>query len=423
MVFHVRDSLAVVSVSELERWSACITGSDTVRYSLEQGDFHFFEKLQLLPDIENRRNLLGHGSYGSVYQGLDPISGEPIAIKTVSTANVWEEASFLKKCAGHRNFIKLRGTLAGALPGSSCLLLEYAHWDLRDFARHTTSSTLRMRFICRELLRGAAFMHARGIIHRDIKPDNILVRVEQGSKYLRVCYSDFGLSWQCAPGSSSSFITTDTPELITTLNYRAPELLCELPVYDRSIDIWSLGVTLAEVALEGRLLFTGKHPEEILACVIQEIGPLPKLLADTQCGIKAMCLVNTNGTKYVPLRNRLPDTPASAKFIDFIHKLLKYEATERCTARKAMSHAWVSSASVQREQTWNAPLPLLLFASAHETYRRAHELYTRKCDRTFEEVFEHVQCNRAKVGLVMYDNCEHSELKAAFFAAINARIS
>lgn len=174
-----------------------------------------------------------------------------------------------------------------------------------------------------QMFRSLAYIHATGICHRDIKPQNLLLDPATG--VLKLC--DFG---------SAKVLVAGEPNVayICSRYYRAPELIFGATDYTCAIDVWSTGCVMAELIL-GHPLFPGESGVDQLVEIIKILG------TPTREQIRAM---NPNYTEF-----RFPSikahpwskvfrSRAAADALDLIGKLLDYTPTARLTAIEAMAH-------------------------------------------------------------------------------------
>lgn len=134
----------------------------------------------------------------------------------------------------HPNIIKLLGIEYG--DGQICIEMPYFSLGMRHYC-HTENTEATIRQLSLGIAGGLAYMHARGVIHCDLKPDNIYVTLGEGDE-IQPIIADFGTSMlDCSPRTSHD---------IQTPLYRAPEMT--IGAYPRpAIDIWSFGVILLEL--------------------------------------------------------------------------------------------------------------------------------------------------------------------------------
>lgn len=198
---------------------------------------------------QNYKNiyLLGSGSYGSVYSAVlkDGNGSEtPVALKFVKNNHevgchqkILREISYLVELQGCPNVVCLR-RVHFDFPGTVILEMELLHTDLRKFMYRRANLTPEMRsYIISGILRGLISCHKRGIVHADLKPENVCFDAEANVKII-----DFGISRKITAGD----VVSKTREKIQTAWYRAPELFwkegtCSYASFSNRIDMWSLG--------------------------------------------------------------------------------------------------------------------------------------------------------------------------------------
>ena len=129
------------------------------------------------------------------------------------------------------------------------------------------------RFVVHQLLCGLRDVHAINAVHRDIKPGNILVRVNGNGQPYEVKLADFGLA---RPLDTSYRHDGYLTNAVSTRWYRAPELLLGTASYTNAVDIWSVGCVLAEFLLRGTTLFPGVNDTDQLQRICHMLGVMPR---------------------------------------------------------------------------------------------------------------------------------------------------
>jgi DNA-binding NarL/FixJ family response regulator/predicted Ser/Thr protein kinase len=217
--------------------------------------------------------LIGSGAVGRVYLGRDRQTGEPVAIKELmsdwvahapdSVERFRREGEALRKL-NHPNIVKVLATLEE--DGQHYLVMEYVGGgSLADLLKRQPQLPIQQVLsIGLELSDALSRAHHLEIIHRDIKPGNILL-AEDGTPHL----TDFGLAHL---GSYPALTTAG--QLLGTFQYLSPEACTNQPL-DARADIWSFGVVLFEM-LTGQLPFDGDSPIEIIYAIqnlpVPEVG-------------------------------------------------------------------------------------------------------------------------------------------------------
>ncbi len=217
---------------------------------------------------------IGQGGMGDVYRGIDRKTDEMVAIKVLKrkysadpdfAARFMREAKILE-ALDHPNIVRLMGSGEAE---------EYLYFAMPFISGRTLRARLREEGkldpleaarIAREVCRGLEYAHDKQVIHRDIKPDNIM---EDGKG--RVYLTDFGISKAAAESTM-----TQTGAFMGTPEYMSPEQCGNSKDVDGRSDLYSLGIVLYEM-LTGRVPFTGDIPSLMHSHVYEKPKPVRRL--------------------------------------------------------------------------------------------------------------------------------------------------
>lgn len=238
-----------------------------------------------------------------------------------------------------------------------CLVFESLHMNLREvlkkFGRNVGLNLHAVRTYAQQLLRALKHLRNCGVLHCDIKPDNMLVN--EAKNVLKL--ADFGSA--CFAGENEI-----TPYLVSRF-YRAPEIMLGLP-YDHALDMWSVGCCLYEL-YTGKMLFPGRTNNDMLRLQMELKGPFPKkmlkkaqftdqhfdadfnfcALEDDPVTKKTVKHVITN-VKAKDLGQLLAgagageDPRALAAFRDLLEKMFALDPDKRLTVSQALSQPFIS---------------------------------------------------------------------------------
>jgi serine/threonine protein kinase len=274
---------------------------------------------------------IGEGTYGVVYKAKDKVTGKMIALKKIRLEHEDEgvpstairEISILKELK-HPNVVSLLDIVN--YQNKLYLVFEFLDQDLKKYmdSVQTMDPKLVQSYIY-QLLDGLLFCHKRRILHRDLKPQNLLID-KKGSLKL----ADFGLARAfCVP------LRPYTHEVIT-LWYRAPEILLGSQAYSTPIDIWSAGCIFAELIAK-RPLFPGDSEIDQLYRIFRTLGTPTD---DVWRGCTSLPDYKSNFPKWKPqeLSKVLP--MADHQAIDLLSKMLIYEPYQRISAKEAVKHPY-----------------------------------------------------------------------------------
>ncbi|KAM6307118.1 serine/threonine-protein kinase PAK 1-like [Aegotheles albertisi] len=184
---------------------------------------------------------IGAGAFGTIYTAMDVATGREVAIKQINYQQQPRKERIINEILVMREIKNpnIVGYLDSYLVGEEQIWLVMEYCDggsLRDVLIYFFMEEGQIAAVCRECLQGLEFLHAKGVIHRDIKSENILLGLDGSVKL-----SDFGLCGLITPGQSKRCSTVGTPQ------WMAPEVVTGHE-YGPNVDIWSLGITAIEMA-------------------------------------------------------------------------------------------------------------------------------------------------------------------------------
>lgn len=216
------------------------------------------------------------------------------------------------------------------------LVLPFLRYDFSDLLQEKKLSKPQIKLCLKDLFTALAFVHSKGVIHRDVKPSNILLKSLDGPAYL----SDFGIAWAPeAPGdeAADSKITD-----VGTTCYRPPELLFGNKKYGCSLDLWAAGCTVAEaLSPNHETLFDSGELGSDLA-LIQSI--FKKLGTPTLAmWPEASSLPDWGKVQFYEYPTQSWDIllpQLSEQERDVVDSLVRYESGNRLSASNALQHSY-----------------------------------------------------------------------------------
>jgi serine/threonine protein kinase len=244
------------------------------------------------------------------------------------------------------------------------LIFEYCEQDLKKYMdQHGDRGALEpntVRSFMYQLLKGTAFCHENQVLHRDLKPQNLLIN-RKGELKL----GDFGLA-----RAFGVPVNTFSNEVVT-LWYRAPDVLLGSRTYSTSIDVWSCGCIFAEM-ISGLPLFRGRDNQDQLLHIMRIIGtPTEAQFQKMQRDSPEIQVKPCPRYPKMPFSQVLPK--ASPHAIDLLERLLKFDPAERISAAEALSHPYFTTAT----NPYPAPQPGLMppppFAYPHHGHHQQQQ--------------------------------------------------
>ncbi|KAL5557385.1 hypothetical protein UlMin_039621 [Ulmus minor] len=304
---------------------------------------HYYTMWQTLFEIDTKYvpiKPIGRGAYGIVCSSVNRETNEKVAIKKIN--NVFDNAIDalrtlrelkLLRHIRHENVIALKDVmmpLHRATFKDVYLVYELMDTDLHHIIKSPQPlSGDHCKYFLFQLLRGLKYLHSANILHRDLKPGNLLVNANCD---LKIC--DFGLAR--TGGGNGQFMT----EYVVTRWYRAPELLLCCDNYGTSIDVWSVGCIFAEI-LGRKPIFPGTECLNQLKLIINILGSQREVDLQFIDNPKARNFIKSlppsRGTHFSRLYPQ-----ADPLAIDLLEKMLIFDPTKRITVTEALQHPYIS---------------------------------------------------------------------------------
>ncbi|OIW00499.1 hypothetical protein TanjilG_24229 [Lupinus angustifolius] len=304
---------------------------------------HYYTIWQTMFEIDTKYvpiKPIGRGSYGVVCSSINRETDEKVAIKKIG--NIFEncidalrtlrELKLLRHIQ-HENVIALKDVMMPIQRTSFkdvYLVYELMDTDLHQIIKSSQPLSVDTNHkLIFQLLRGLKYLHSANILHRDLKPGNLLVNANCD---LKIC--DFGLAR--TNGVDGQFMT----EYVVTRWYRAPELLLCCDNYGTSIDVWSVGCIFAEI-LGRKPIFPGTECLNQLKLIISVLGSQNEsdlgFIDNPKARRFIRSLPYTRGRHFSQLYPQ-----ADPLAIDLLQKMLVFDPTKRITVLEALQHPYMN---------------------------------------------------------------------------------
>ncbi|RKP10988.1 kinase-like domain-containing protein [Thamnocephalis sphaerospora] len=276
---------------------------------------------------------VGEGTYGVVYKAKERATGRTVALKKIRLdsedegvpSTAMREISLLKELK-HTNVVELLDIIHNDT--KLYLVFEFLDLDLKRYMDSTVPNGMtadHVKSYLRQLVEGIRFCHGRRVMHRDLKPQNLLID-QQGLLKL----GDFGLAR--AFGVPLRAYTHE----VVTLWYRAPEILLGSKHYAPAMDLWSVGCIFAEMVLR-HPLFPGDSEIDELFRIFRVLGTPND---DIWPGVSSLPDYKPSFPKWTPqpLSKVVPGLDPHG--LDLLRRMLIYDPAKRISAKQALQHPY-----------------------------------------------------------------------------------
>ncbi|KAJ7641283.1 kinase-like domain-containing protein [Roridomyces roridus] len=282
---------------------------------------------------------IGEGTYGVVYKARDASTNSIVALKKIRLeaedegvpSTAIREISLLREL-NDEHIVRLLDIVHA--DQKLYLVFEYLDVDLKRYMEngnrdHTPISPNVVKKFTHQLTAGLRFCHGHRILHRDLKPQNLLITQDPRGDGDILKLADFGLAR--AFGIPMRTLTHE----VVTLWYRAPEVLLGARHYSTGIDMWSVGCIFAEMAMKGTPLFPGDSEIDQIFKIFRILGT-----PNEECwpGIEGLPDYKSTFPQWSaqPLTSIVPTLDKDG--IDFLQSTLMYDASKRISAKRALDH-------------------------------------------------------------------------------------
>ena len=285
--------------------------------------------------------IVGEGAYGIVYKCLNKVTNKYVAVKKFKeTQDKLVQKTMKRELAmlqmlRHENVVEFQESFVSK--GNFFLVFEYVEKNLLEVLEespHGLSPKL-IRSLVYQMCKAVAYLHKNNVIHRDVKPENLLI---DENLNLKLC--DFGFARKVKLNKNNNNIDTMT-DYVATRWYRSPELLLSGGIYGPEVDYWAIGCIMGELA-DGNPMFPGEDEVDQLDCIIKILGNLPESLVNMYYENQIY-----NGKELLHVKK--PETLEkrylgilSPTAIDFMKGLLELDPNKRLSGENVFKHKYFS---------------------------------------------------------------------------------
>mmetsp|Transcript_69374 Transcript_69374/g.181813 ORF Transcript_69374/g.181813 Transcript_69374/m.181813 type:complete len:341 (-) Transcript_69374:87-1109(-) len=311
-------------------------------------DYWDYEKMKIpwgnLDDYEVEKKI-GRGKYSEVFSGYHIPTDKKVVIKIlkpVKKKKIKREIKILQNVSKGPNIVALLDVVRDDVTKVPCLIFESV--DAQDWKTlYPKLSPADIRFYLYQVLKALDYSHSQGLMHRDVKPHNIMI--DPVKREVRLI--DWGLAEFYHPLQEYNV-------RVASRHYKGPELLVDDTLYDYSLDSWSFGCMLAGMTFKKEPFFQGADNVDQLAKIAKVLGTdtlstyLDTYGMDLDPEISEKVGVHPR-KDWKSFENKDNKERVSPEIIDLIDKLLRYDPAARILPKEAMQHAVFADVRAQEK--------------------------------------------------------------------------
>ncbi|KAH7445691.1 hypothetical protein KP509_01G020600 [Ceratopteris richardii] len=290
---------------------------------------------------------LGRGRYSEVFEGLNIVNNQSCTIKIlkpIKKKKLKREIKVLQNLLGGINITQLIDIVRDPASKTPCFIFEYIN-NTDSKILYPSLTDLDIRYYIFQLLRALDFSHSQGIMHRDVKPPNVMIDHEQHK--LRLI--DWGLAEFYYPNKEYTIT-------VASRFFKGPELLVGLQQYDYSLDMWSAGCMLAGMIFRMDAFFRGSDNTDQLLQIVKVLGTaeLQDYLKkyEIKLGENISSLEGHRKRSWSEFETSANEHLFNPMVEDLLEGLLRYDHQERLTASEAMMHPYFDPVRKSEEATF-----------------------------------------------------------------------
>ena len=321
---------------------------------------------------------LGKGAYGIVWRATDRKTKDVVALKKIFDAfqnstdaqRTFREVMFLQEMKGHEHIISLLNVLKADNDRDIYLVFEHMETDLHAAIRANILGDVHKQYIMWQALKALKFMHSANLLHRDMKPSNLLLNSDCLMKV-----ADFGLARSFNIDGHDDDGDAVFTDYIATRWYRAPEILLGSNKYSTAVDMWGAGCILGEI-LTGKPVFAGSSTIQQLELICGLVGKpnwgrpeCERISPYTHNMLNDLQIEATDaGTREAWVKH-FPNATSPA--LDLLQQLLRFDPEQRISAEEALKHEYLKQFHFEEVER-NAPCKVNIHPPDYEKKSTAH---------------------------------------------------